>query len=96
VQDQSNPQNAIFQALDAVPSQVWYTAGVVSILASAGCQLAGKQQLALFIGQWPPTFFVVGLYHQLLRPGSEDARAQVSRAAEQAANAPQNLQEPLP
>jgi uncharacterized membrane protein YoaT (DUF817 family) len=82
VQDQSNPQNAIFKALDAVPSQFWYTAGIVSILASAICQIAGKKQLALFIGQWPPTFFVVGLYHKLVRPGNEDVMGQLSRAAE--------------
>lgn len=95
MQDQGNPQNAIFQALDAVPSQFWYTAGVVSILASAICQIAGKKQLALFIGQWPPTFFVVGLYHKLVRPGSEDAMSQWSRAADRAANAPQDLQQSL-
>ena len=95
MQDQANPQNAIFQALDSVPGQFWYTAGVVSILASAICQIAGKKQLALFIGQWPPTFFAVGIYHKLVRPGSEDAMSQWSRAAQQAANAPQNVQDRL-
>ena len=95
MQDQGNPQNAIFQALDAVPSQFWYTAGVVSILASAILQIAGKKQMALFVGQWPPTFFAVGIYHKLVRPGSEDAMSQWSRAAQQAANAPQNVQDRL-
>lgn len=73
MQEQRNPQNAIFQVLDAVPGQVWYIAGVVSILASAYCQFTDRKQMALFIGQWPPTFFAVGLYHKLVRPGSEDA-----------------------
>ncbi len=82
MQEQDNPQNAIFKALDAVPGQVWYTAGVVSILASAICQIVGKKQLALFIGQWPPTFFAVGIYHKLVRPGSEDAMGQLRRATE--------------
>ena len=73
MQDQQNPQNAVFKVLDAVPGQVWYIAGVVSILASAYCQLTDRKQMALFIGQWPPTFFAVGLYHKLVHPGSEDA-----------------------
>ena len=73
MQEQQNPQNAVFRALDAVPGQVWYIAGVVSILASAYCQVTDRKQMALFIGQWPPTFFAVGLYHKLVRPGSEDA-----------------------
>ncbi len=67
----SNPQIAVFNVLERVPSQVWYIAGVASILASAYCQATDRKQLALFIGQWPPTFFVVGLYHKLVRPGSE-------------------------
>ena len=73
MQEQQNPQNAVFRVLDAVPGQVWYIAGVVSILASAYCQLTDRKQMALFIGQWPPTFFAVGLYHKLVRPGSEEA-----------------------
>ena len=68
---EQNPQNAVFRVLDSVPGQVWYIAGVVSILASAYCQLTDRKQMALFIGQWPPTFFVVGLYHKLVRPGNE-------------------------
>ncbi len=72
MQEQQNPQNAIFRVLDAVPGQIWYIAGVASILASAYCQLTDRKQMALFIGQWPPTFFAVGLYHKLVRPGTED------------------------
>ena len=67
----NNPQNAVFNLQDAVPGQVWYIAVDASILASAYCQLTDRKQLALFIGQWPSTFFAVGLYHKLVRPGSE-------------------------
>ena len=70
--EQNNPQNVVFKALDAVPGQVWYIAGVLSILASAYFQLTDRKQLALFVGQWPPTFFAVGIYHKLVRPGNED------------------------
>ncbi len=67
-----NPQNVIFKALDGVPAQAWYTAAIVSILASAYFQFTGKRDWALFVGQWPPTFLAVGLYHKLIRPGNEN------------------------
>ena len=67
----SNPQNAVFNLLDRVPSQVWYIAGVASILASAYCQATDRKQLALFIGQWPPTFILFGLYPRLIRPSEK-------------------------
>ncbi len=69
--DTNNPQNVVFKALDGVPSQVWYTAAIVSVLASAYCQFTDKRDWALFIGQWPPTFLAIGLYHKLIRPGNE-------------------------
>ena len=83
MQDQKNPQNAIFQVVDQIPGQVWYTLGIVSILLSAGFQLAGKKNWADFVGKWPPTFFAVGLYHKLVRPGSEDATGQLADAGQQ-------------
>lgn len=73
MEDQNNPQNVVFKALDTVPGQLWYILGVASIVTSLVFQVAGKKNLADFIGKWPPTFFAVGLYHKLVRPGNEDA-----------------------
>ncbi len=39
---------------------------MASILASASLRLAGKNDLSLFVGQWPPTFLLFGLFHKLL------------------------------
>ncbi len=83
MQDQKNPQNAIFRIVDQIPGQVWYTLGIVSILASAGFQIAGKKNWADFVGKWPPTFFAVGLYHKLVRPSSEDVVGQLQGAGQQ-------------
>ena len=47
----------IFQALDAVPSQLWYLLGIGSIVLSLTFQLAGKKNWSDFVGKWPPTFF---------------------------------------
>lgn len=83
MQEQKNPQNAIFKIVDQIPGQLWYTLGIASILLSAGFQLAGKKNWADFVGKWPPTFFAVGLYHKLVRPGSEDATGQFENMGQQ-------------
>jgi hypothetical protein len=80
---EKNPQNAVFRIVDQVPGQVWYILGIASILASAGFQIAGKKNWADFVGKWPPTFFAVGLYHKLVRPGSEDATSQLQQAGQE-------------
>jgi hypothetical protein len=71
--DDRNPQNAAFEVMDQVPSQLWYTLGIATIGLSLVFQIMGKKNWADFVGKWPPTFFLLGLYHKLLRPGSEDA-----------------------
>ena len=73
MEDQDNPQNIVFKALDSVPGQLWYILGVASIVTSLVLQVMGKKNWADFVGKWPPTFFAVGLYHKLVRPGNEDA-----------------------
>jgi hypothetical protein len=80
--ENNNPQNALFRVVDQIPGQVWYTLGIVSIVLSAVFQLSGKKNWADFVGKWPPTFFAVGLYHKLVRPGSENALGDLQRAGE--------------
>lgn len=62
----TQPTDQFFRITDQVPGQVWYWAAVGSILASASLRLAGKNDLSLFVGQWPPTFLLFGLFHKLL------------------------------
>ncbi len=60
------PTDQYFRITDQVPGQVWYWAALLSIIASAGFRLSGKRDISLFIGQWPPTFMLFGLFHKLL------------------------------
>jgi hypothetical protein len=76
-----NPQNVVFKVLDAVPSQLWYILGIGSVLASLILQAIGKKNWADFVGKWPPTFLLVGLYHKVLRPGNENATGQATNVA---------------
>ena len=63
-----NVQQGYFQITDSIPEQVWYWGAIGSILASASLKLLKKDDWSIFVGQWPPTFLLFGLYHRLLRP----------------------------
>jgi hypothetical protein len=62
-------QQSFFRLTDTIPEETWYWAAVGSIAISATLKLAGKDDWAIFVGQWPPTFLLFGLYHRLLQPG---------------------------
>jgi hypothetical protein len=47
-------------------------AAVGSIAISLGFKLAGKNDKALFVGQWPPTFLLLGLYNKLVKLEGHD------------------------
>jgi hypothetical protein len=63
-------QQQYFQITNSIPEQAWYWAALGSIVASAGLKVAGKDDLSVFVGQWPPTFLLFGLYHRLVKPGT--------------------------
>ena len=65
-----SPQKSFFRVTDNIPEQAWYWAALVSILISAGFKASKKDDMALFVGQWPPTFLLFGLYHRLIRPST--------------------------
>lgn len=65
----NQPAKQYFQITNSIPEQAWYWAALGSILASAGLKIAGRDNLSVFVGQWPPTFLLFGLYHRIVRPG---------------------------
>ena len=69
VQQADEAQRTFFRVTDNVPEEAWYWLALGSIGVSAVLKLRGKDDWALFVGQWPPTFLLFGLYHRLLRPG---------------------------
>ena len=69
--DQGNPQQTYFAVLEMVPTPVYYWAGIASILASLVLPMNGKKQEALFVGQWPPTFFILAVLFKQVRPSDE-------------------------
>jgi hypothetical protein len=59
-------QEQYFRVTDQVPRTVWHWSAVASILVSAILFLMGKRDWSIFVGQWPPTFLLFGLYHKLV------------------------------
>jgi len=71
VQQQADEtQRTYFRVTDGIPEETWYWLALGSIGVSAVLKLMEKEHWALFVGQWPPTFLLFGLYHRLVRPGS--------------------------
>ncbi len=67
--DAKAAEQEYFALTSRIPEETWYWAAVGSVGASALLKLAGKDHWALFVGQWPPTFLLFGLYHRIARPG---------------------------
>lgn len=49
---------------------LWLAAG--SIAASLAFKLAGKDTHALFVGQWAPTFLLLGTYNKIVKEFGHD------------------------
>ena len=62
-------QQDYFRLTDSIPQEGWYWAAMASVGVSALLWLAGKRDWSTFVGQWPPTFLLLGLFHKQLHPG---------------------------
>lgn len=55
-----------------LPSDTFLWAAIGSIGISLALQVTGRQQISNFVGQWAPTFLLLGLYNKLVKvAGSE-------------------------
>lgn len=55
-----------------LPSDTFLWAAVGSIIISAALQVMGRKAESTFIGQWAPTFLVLGLYNKLVKVAGSD------------------------
>jgi hypothetical protein len=63
---------AIEQQTAKLPSDtfLWLAGG--SIAASLVLKLTGRDRDAVFVGQWAPTFLILGLYNKLVKVAGSD------------------------
>lgn len=50
-----------------LPSDTYLWAALGSMAISFALQMSGKQRTSLFVGQWAPTFLILGLYNKLVK-----------------------------
>jgi hypothetical protein len=63
---------SIEQQTAKLPSDVFLWGALGSITASLAFNVSGKRHGALFVGQWAPTFLLLGIYNKLVKlHGSE-------------------------
>jgi hypothetical protein len=62
---------AVEQYAEKVPSDYFFWAAAGSILASLALKATRKDSAALFVGQWAPTFLVLGLFNKLVKTRRE-------------------------
>lgn len=55
-----------------LPSDMFLWLAMGSIAASATLHMMGNKQASLFVGQWAPTFLILGLYNKLVKQFGSD------------------------
>ena len=66
---------AIEEQTAKIPSDVFLWAALGSMAVSLGLQIAGVKHRSLFIGQWAPSFLLLGLYNKLVKLEGHDSES---------------------
>lgn len=61
------PLTKALEEQTAVPTDTFLWAALASIIGSLTLQILGRQRMSLFIGQWAPTFLLIGIFHKLTK-----------------------------
>jgi hypothetical protein len=59
--------------IEDLPASAYYWGAIGSIGLSALLMLLGRKNLSIFVGLWPPTIALLGLFNKQLHP-SQDVR----------------------
>lgn len=63
---------AIEKQTSKIPSDWFLWAAGGSIALSLALQASGKKERANFVGQWAPTFLILGLYNKIVKVAGSD------------------------
>jgi hypothetical protein len=58
-----------------LPSDTFLWAALGSMAVSAALQISGNQKTSLFIGQWAPSFLLLGLYNKIVKVAGSDGHS---------------------
>lgn len=72
------PEGKVATAIECqtakLPSDTFLWAAGGAIAASLALKMSGRDRDALFVGQWAPTFLLLGLYNKLVKMFGTDDR----------------------
>ena len=73
-QEHSEGQDAraIEEQTAKLPSDTFLWAAIGAISTSMTLQAMGRKHASLFVGQWAPTFLILGLYNKLVKQLGSD------------------------
>ena len=74
--DQTHSEGRVAKAIEEqtakLPSDTFLWMAVGSMAISATMQVMGNRHASLFVGQWAPTFLVLGIYNKLVKQLGSD------------------------
>lgn len=73
-QREGNVTKKIEQVSAAIPSSAWLLLAGGSIVASLALKMMGRGSTSNFVGQWAPTFLLLGLYNKVVKVLGSDRR----------------------
>ncbi len=63
-----------------LPTSLFLGAAGAAILGSLSLKIAGKNQEALFVGQWAAPFLLLGIYNKMVKLHGSDAAVREEQA----------------
>lgn len=61
-----------------LPSTAYLGMAIGSMAISATLKILGRDDWALFVGQWAPSFLLLGVYNKLVKQHGSDAYSQAA------------------
>jgi Na+-transporting NADH:ubiquinone oxidoreductase subunit NqrB len=70
------PEGRITGAIESqtarIPSSGYLAAAIASMATSAVFKMMGRDEWAMFVGQWAPTFLILGVYNKMVKQHGTD------------------------
>jgi hypothetical protein len=72
---------AIESKTSQVPSSGYLAAAIGCMAVSAILKFSGKDEWALFVGQWPAPLLIMGVYNKMVKQHGSDAQSEFTNRA---------------
>lgn len=65
--EEGTAASTIEQPVVKLPTNAFFWAAAGSIATSLALRMMGQRDASLFVGQWAPTFLILGVYNKLAK-----------------------------